>query len=244
MTHPIGRRPLLLGAFGLAGAQLAGPARPATGTPMQHVVLLGDSIFDNAAYVRGGPDVVRQLRDRLPSGARATLNAVDGAVMANMPAQLGRIPGDASHLVVSIGGNDALGYSRVFGEGARSVAEALDRLAAIRERFQADYSATLDKVLARKLPTAVCTIYEARFPEAAMRRIAATALTLLNDAITREAFARGVPVIDLRLVCDDDADFANPIEPSVRGGEKISAAIAKLVVENDFNRGRSAVFAR
>ena len=27
---------------------------------MGHVVLLGDSIFDNAAYVRGGPDVIRR----------------------------------------------------------------------------------------------------------------------------------------------------------------------------------------
>jgi AraC-like DNA-binding protein len=44
-------------------------------TPMIHIVLLGDSIFDNAAYVAGGPDVVRQLRDTLPSGWRATLNA-------------------------------------------------------------------------------------------------------------------------------------------------------------------------
>jgi hypothetical protein len=36
--------------------------------PMTHIVLLGDSIFDNAAYVASGPDVVRQLREILPSG--------------------------------------------------------------------------------------------------------------------------------------------------------------------------------
>jgi hypothetical protein len=33
---------------------------------MPHVVLLGDSTFDNAAYVAGGPDVPTQLRARLP----------------------------------------------------------------------------------------------------------------------------------------------------------------------------------
>ena len=27
-----------------------------------HIVLLGDSIFDNASYTAGGPDVVAQLR--------------------------------------------------------------------------------------------------------------------------------------------------------------------------------------
>ena len=60
----------------------------------------------------------------------------------------------------------------------------------------------LDQVLQRRLPLAVCTIYEARFPEPATRRLAATALTTLNDAITREAFARNVDCIDLRVLCD------------------------------------------
>jgi hypothetical protein len=29
---------------------------------MKHIVLLGDSIFDNGAYVNGGPDVVTRLK--------------------------------------------------------------------------------------------------------------------------------------------------------------------------------------
>jgi hypothetical protein len=28
--------------------------------PTAHVILIGDSVFDNSAYVDGGPDVVRQ----------------------------------------------------------------------------------------------------------------------------------------------------------------------------------------
>ena len=49
---------------------------------MAHVVLLGDSVFDNSAYVAGGPDVVRQLQARLPAGSRASLAACDGARIA------------------------------------------------------------------------------------------------------------------------------------------------------------------
>jgi hypothetical protein len=86
----------------------------------------------------------------------------------------------------------------------------------------------IDQVLQRRLPVAVCTIYEARFPEPVTRRLAATALTALNDAITREAFARGIDCIDLRILCDDDRDFANPIEPSVHGGAKIAKAILQF----------------
>ena len=195
---------------------------------MNHIVLLGDSVFDNAAYVAGGPDVVRQLRGILPSGWRASLNALDGAVIADIAGQLRNLPADASHLVISAGGNDALGEAHLLDQGVRSMAEALELLSSVRERFRAVYAAMLDEVMKRRLPTAVCTIYEPRFPEPPQRRLAATALTALNDAITREAFARGLDCIDLRVLCNQEADFANPIEPSVHGGAKIARAILAL----------------
>jgi len=196
---------------------------------MSHVVLLGDSIFDNAAYVGGGPDVVAQLRPLLPAGWRATLRAVDGAVTGGVSRQLQQLPADASHLVISTGGNDALGQSGVLDERAFSIAGAVGRLAGVREGFQRDYRAMLDAVLARRLPTAVCTIYDARYPDPQRQRLVVTALTVFNDVITREAFGRGLPLIDLRLLCDEDEDYANPIEPSVHGGAKIARAIAALV---------------
>jgi hypothetical protein len=74
--------------------------------------------------------------------------------------------------------------------------------------------------------------------------VAVAALALFNDIITREAFGRGLPLVDLRLVCAEDADYANPIEPSARGGAKIAGAIAELVTGHDFARRRSGVFAR
>ena len=76
------------------------------------------------------------------------------------------------------------------------------------------------------LPTAICTIYEARFPEPDPRRRAAAALMLINDCIMRQGFANDVTLIDLRLICDDDLDFAKLIEPSARDGAKIARAVA------------------
>jgi hypothetical protein len=197
---------------------------------MKHIVLLGDSVFDNAAYVGRDPDIRRQLQDLVAHGWRATLNARDGAVIADIPSQLGRLPGDATHLVISAGGNDALFESGVLDESATSVAMALEKLAAVSDGFNQRYAAMLQNVLQRALPTAVCTIYEPRFPEARRRRLAATALTVLNDCITRAAFSRGVTLIDLRLICDRDEDFVNAIEPSARGGGKIARAIAAFAI--------------
>ena len=93
---------------------------------MGHVILLGDSIFDNAAYVAGEPDVVRQVRQRLPQGSRATLAAVDGSKIGDVRRQLRRVPLDATHLVLSIGGNDALGSSDFLSAPARSTDSRAD----------------------------------------------------------------------------------------------------------------------
>lgn len=209
---------------------------------MAHVVLLGDSVFDNAAYVPGGPDVIRQLQEALPTGWRATLRAVDGATTAGAPGQVQRAPADATHLVLSVGGNDALGYIGVLEDAASSIAQALNRLAGIGETFARNYRATLDAVLARGLPTAICTIYEPRFPDPRLQRLAITALTLFNDPIMREAARRGLPVLDLRLICNDDRDFANPIEPSVQGGAKIAGVIARVVTRHDFTVQRCVIY--
>jgi len=206
---------------------------------MAHIILLGDSIFDNAAYVRGGPDVVRQLQAKLPEGWRATLAAVDGATTCDVAAQLRHVPADATHLIVSAGGNDALGTSHVLTENVSLVGEALAILADAADRFAASYAAMLDAVLARGLPTTLCTIYDTPQTSAEARIIRA-ALSLFNDVITRAAFSRGLALVDLRLVCSDPGDYANPIEPSVAGGEKIAAAILAAVQ----GRGGSFVVAR
>lgn len=200
---------------------------------MPHVVLLGDSIFDNAAYVAGGPDVVRQLRPALPAGWSATLLAVDGAVTADVPRQLTRLPSDATHLVLSVGGNDALGHVDILERGARSTAEVLDLLADIAGRFRQRYSSLLDQIHEVGVPLVVCTIYEGAFPDPVVRRRTSTALTVFNDVILREAIARRLDVLDLRLVCNHPADYANPIEPSVRGGEKIARTIVLAVTRED-----------
>ena len=75
---------------------------------MNHIVLLGDSIFDNATYVKGGPAVIQQLQAKLPDGWNATLCAVDGSMVQDVQGQLSRLPKDATHLVLSAGGNNAL----------------------------------------------------------------------------------------------------------------------------------------
>jgi lysophospholipase L1-like esterase len=208
---------------------------------MNHVVLLGDSIFDNAAYTRGAPDVVRQVRQRLPRGWRATLSAVDGATTETVRDQLRFLPADATHLVVSVGGNDALGHIDFLGAPAGTTAEALLGLAEIAAEFERRYLGMLAEVLARDLPTAICTIYYPRFPDTVLQKIAVTALAVFNDCITRAALVNRLPLLDLRFVCTEEGDYADPIEPSARGGEKIAGSIARML-QRGFADGMTEVF--
>lgn len=196
---------------------------------MNHVALLGDSIFDNRVYVAPAPDVAQHLRARLGDDWTVSLIAVDGHVTRDVrDRQIGRVPEGTSHIVISVGGNDALGHASILSEGARSVAEAVGRLAEAQALFARSYVEMVAAVLTLGLPTALCTIYDANYPEP-QRRLVVAALSLFNDVITRIAFAQGLSVVDLRLICDEPADYANPIEPSARGGEKIARAIAALV---------------
>ena len=98
------------------------------------IVLLGDSIFDNGIHTGGEPDVLSHLRSLLPAGWEAALLAVDGSTTADLPDQLGRLPTEASHLVVSIGGNDVLGDYDLLTLPARSVSQALALLFEARYR--------------------------------------------------------------------------------------------------------------
>jgi len=208
--------------------------RPATdGAMIRRLILLGDSIFDNAAYVEPGePDVAAHLRARIPSPDwLVELRAVDGSIVRQVPAQLAAATIEPSDVfVLSAGGNDALGSIELLSDPRPyTFSQVLARLYAIKESFRSDYAAALDHILAHQRPTVVCTVYNPHFDEALLQHMAEAALSVFNDVIMQEAVRRRVPIIDLRLVCTEPAHFANPIEPSNEGGARIAEAIISAV---------------
>src|SRR6186997_2391016 len=126
---------------------------------MGHVALVGDSIFDNAAYTRGEPDVIGHLRPLLSDGWQATLIAVDGAVTTDVFRQLTRLPESATHIVMSVGGNDALMNSDLLDTSCRSSADMLRLFSQRLEPFESAYRRVLDAVTSTGRRAVVCTIY-------------------------------------------------------------------------------------
>jgi hypothetical protein len=193
-----------------------------------HVALLGDSIFDNGSYTRGEPDVVTHLRSMVPPDWQASLLALDGSVSDDLAEQLPSVSTDVTYLMISIGGNDALMYSDLLDRPVLSTADALRLFRERVDQFETDYRTAIGGALALGRPTTICTIYNGDLP-AAQAATARIALMMFNDVILRVAFEHHLPVIDLRLICNEPADYANPIEPSGRGGRKIAEAIARTL---------------
>lgn len=195
---------------------------------MKHILLLGDSIFDNAAYTEGGPAVIDQLSEALRPDWHVTLLAQDGATISDVAVQTARIPADAAALVVSMGGNDALAAADLLYSRVSTVAEALLVLAEPLAEFERDYVDSLMVVQENDCPVALCTIYNGNFQSGSEQAAISTAVRLFNDSIVRIARTSGCSVIELRDVCANPSDYANPIEPSSIGGAKIAKAIADL----------------
>jgi hypothetical protein len=208
-----------------------------------HIVLLGDSIFDNGAYTAGEPNVVGHLKSLLPGTWRASLCAVDGTRVSGLRNQLARVPSGATHLVIAIGGNDALGNMDLLSTPVASTAAALALFDQRISDFEAEYRAAITTVLQLHLPVTLCTIYNGNL-ERSQARNARVALMMFNDVIMRTAFENSVDLIDLRLVCSEPSDYANPIEPSGAGGRKIAQAIVAAVGINTEGNAASRVISR
>jgi hypothetical protein len=108
----------------------------------------------------------------------------------------------------------------------KSTTEALELFGERVSKFELAYRKAIEGALLLGYKTTICTIYNGNLDpdEAPLARIA---LMMYNDVILRFAFEKGLRVIDLRLVCIETADYANPIEPSGPGGKKIARAIAR-----------------
>ena len=193
--------------------------------PPLHIALLGDSIFDNAHYVPGGCAVIDHLHSALPVES-VTLLAVDGNTTCDVLTELQRLPQDTTHLVLSVGGNDALDWLPSLERPTSSVMEALGYLHTIQAEFQGHYEGLLAQLKSTAKPVLVCTVYDA---VPGLTPALKTALSVFNDVITRGALRHGFDLLDLRELLNQAQDYSaiSPIEPSGSAGTRISAEIVQ-----------------
>lgn len=202
--------------------------------PKRKITLLGDSILDNKPYVSPGEKCVcEQLAAHLPECA-IDMRATDGATTADVLRRQTNALANTNIIVLSTGGNDALAHieflDKDFGATSR---EVLVKMQSIRNAFHQSYDALLQKIRRQNSNIVVMTIYNPKFSAHGMdiedELAAESALSIFNDVIQQAALSNKCDVLDIRPLFTEGADFANPIEPSAIGGEKLAKAIAEKV---------------
>lgn len=199
------------------------------------IILLGDSIIDNAPYVKiGEPDVTEQVKRLLPD-YEVVRRAVDGSVTADViKKQVNKLKPD-DYIILSSGGNDALSNIEILDNTEKVTSrQLLNVLWNIRSAFSAKYSSLLEKLSGEQRRVLALTIYNPAFASNGMEmedQLAAEAgLSGFNDVIQQQALKYSCDILDIRPIFNSPEDYANPIEPSMIGGQKIAKEISKWVL--------------
>ncbi len=164
----------------------------------------------------------------MPADWKATLCAVDGDTTQGIARQVLGIPPNASYIFVSVGGNDALMNMDLLTDITTPGPLLLSKLSMLADVFDKNYDTAISDICKLRKPTYVCTIYGNL--ESSISKAAKAAIGVYNDIIYSRANENHLGVIDLRKICNQPSDYANPIEPSVLGGRKIADAIYQKVV--------------
>jgi lysophospholipase L1-like esterase len=226
----------------------------------KRIILLGDSIIDNRSYVLDGElDVTNHLK-KLYAGqpdVSITNNAVDGDTMYDL--ERNHLDEEelqnASHTIVSIGGNDLLHnisflqttseLSEVMGKDARIGKWGARELNPTRNKvfeetyfeiikpFTKQYGTIVANLSNHRAKLLLCTVYEGDLVDSDefsdVNNSSKTMVSVFNDIVYRTANKYDADVLELREIFVSSEDYANPIEPSHIGGGKLAKAIKKWV---------------
>ena len=224
------------------------------------MLLLGDSIIDNRSYVLEGElEVTAHLKKLYlyEPDVSITNNAVDGDTMYDLKNNHLDTPDieEASHIIVSIGGNDLLHnisflqrtseLSKIMGKDARIDKWGVKELNPSRNKvfeetyfeiikpFTKQYETIVANLSSHRANLLLCTVYEGDLVDSDefsdVNNSSKTMVSLFNDIVYKTANKYSAAVLELREIFVSPEDYANPIEPSHIGGGKLAKAIQKWV---------------
>ena len=202
----------------------------------QPVLLYGDSIIDNKYYVSEGEKSVLEHLQTISTDEFIQI-ALDGDTTTDVldkQLQVSTIK-DGSNIVLSIGGNDLLQHLPfLYESNFKNINEGLESLQnEIFSPLEERYEAIVESLSSYRANLLLLTVYEGdlgRTDEFSgvldSSKIMASAF---NDIVYKTAKKYGADVLELRHIFTSSEDYANPIEPSHIGGEKLAKAITEWV---------------
>ena len=204
-------------------------------------------------------DVESHLNSMYKEDPKVNINnrAVDGHTMRDLlDTQLSDVGlNEATHIVMSIGGNDLL-QNISFLQMTSKLSEVMDKDARIGKwgskelnpsrnkvfeetyfeiikPMQQEYESIVANLSNYRAKLLLCTVYEGDLVDSDefsdVIYSSKTMLSIFNDLVYRTAQKYDGEVLELRDIFISSEDYANPIEPSHIGGEKLAKSIVEWV---------------
>lgn len=212
----------------------------ADGTAISHIVLLGDALGDLPRIRDRGPG---HLENRLlpdwDAPWRLSLVRADDVVNRS---PLGKIPADASHLVITLEGNRAISSSGLLEGRPDSYEQALARLSFAADQFEQVVHGLVRTAQQTGLPAAMCTMFPPCHRDPVKQRATSTALSIFNDRIVRQAVDANLPVVDMRSAGTEEGDYTPSGLLSRAGLTKAATLIWQALHESRQDGARTEIF--
>lgn len=203
---------------------------------IRHLVLLGDAL-QNIDLGSGKIESALVPRPRNPWKL-----TVVHSLQTLQRGHVRQIPDDATHVVISVEGAWAIEASGLLQAGTHTIRAALKTLSAAADEFEDILAGMIAAAKETGLPTVVCTLVPARHVKPGEHRVSTTALAIFNDRVVRCAFGARLPIVDLRMVCDEDADYASATLLSRAGVRKAANVIRAALYEVSRSVQRTRVY--
>jgi hypothetical protein len=196
---------------------------------IRHVVLIGDGLGDLARANERGAGT---LEGTLMPGRRDQWKlSVIAADQIGRSSPLFNFPDDATHVVISIEGNQAIRESGLLEGKPASMAAGLARLSYAADQFENKVEALIQAAQATRLPTVICSMWPPRYQDPTHQRAAVAALGIFNSRILRRAVEARISLVDLRPVCNEPEDYADDTMLSRHGLQKAANVISRALFE-------------
>jgi hypothetical protein len=184
----------------------------------QNVVLIGDSMLNNSAFVDQDQSVADLLSNKLAGSATVYNFAKDGATIADCYAQLDKISSvPKSTIFVSCGGNNIL--------NSRQSVDS-DYVTNLFGQYSEFIQSVKTVVPSDKSNIYVLNLYT---PASGHYTSYHSAIEQWNQLIDDNASSLGYTVIKTSNLLTLDEDFVYGIEPSYKGGKKLASKLFYIV---------------
>lgn len=183
-------------------------------TPNNNIILIGDSVLNNSAYVPAGKSVLDYLKQKTNNVFNF---AKDGATIQDAIDQIGTIPpnfnNSNSYLFISVGGNDILNLRNVLTNSEIDIlfSKYLQLIDTIKSKFGG-------------VNINVCNLYLPTDPRYLSYK---SSIIYWNELINKNSNRMGAMynIVDLYNLLNTPNDFIYGIEPSKDGSVKIANII-------------------